>query len=143
MREVIQSWLPDKKFILIHKATKDGFEPNNYHEWCDSMGPQLSVIISSEGYIFGGYIKTMVTSGGNYTETHTLDPSSFLFTITNPFAIPPTHYPLLPGNWKTLHNYSAHLHLGWGKVKKSHNNHNNEYKFQLLTLGSGSHMIWN
>lgn len=96
-------------------GSKDGFEPHNYHEKCDARGPLFTLIMSTDGFLFGGYtLYTLAEELGN-AERPTLHPDCFMFTLTNPHALSPTTYPLTPGSWPTLYTPKEHAHLGWGR----------------------------
>jgi len=89
----IATWLPQKRFVLIYKASRDGFDSKDFHKKCDNKGATLVVIQSSEGgYLFGGY--TAASWSGN--DVYKTDPTAFLFTLSNPHSIPPTQYPVKP-----------------------------------------------
>jgi len=87
----LMEWLPNKKFKLIYKATRDGFGAKNFHSKCDIRGT-LVVVQSVEGYLFGGY--TSQSWEGN--KIYKNDPAAFLFTLSNPHSIPCTQYPITP-----------------------------------------------
>ncbi|CAF1380556.1 unnamed protein product [Adineta steineri] len=78
----------DQKWELIYKATRDGFSANAFHSHCDNKGPTMTIIQSSNNYIFGGYTSVSWTSSQKYQN----DSAAFLFTLTNPHDIPPTKY---------------------------------------------------
>ena len=137
----MRSWLPRSHFHLLYKGTallppsyshlsfhlhllftysilsgtKNGFSPDVFHELCDSRGPLFTLIMSTEGYLFGGYTPTTIShDSSSSSERHALHSNSFLFTLTNPRADPPTTFPLLPGLWPTRYTPFEHIHLGWG-----------------------------
>ncbi|CAF0815357.1 unnamed protein product [Adineta steineri] len=78
----------DQKWGLIYKATRDGFSANAFHSHCDNKGPTMTIIQSSNNYIFGGYTSVSWASSQKYQN----DNAAFLFTLTNPHDIPPTKY---------------------------------------------------
>ena len=41
-------------FVLIYRASRDGWNSSNFHGFCDNKGPTVTVV-RSENYIFGGY----------------------------------------------------------------------------------------
>ena len=54
--KMISDWInPNKKIIYnqIYKATRDGGTGKNFHSYCDNKGPTLTLINSTNGYIFG------------------------------------------------------------------------------------------
>jgi len=85
----ISSWLGQKQFKLIYKATRDGLNATNFHQKCNNQGETLTVFQSSDGYLFGGYTPISWTSRGS----HAFDQRTFIFTLTNPYYIQPTKFP--------------------------------------------------
>jgi hypothetical protein len=79
----------NQKWELIYKATKNGFDAKICHQYCDNQGPTLTVIESSEGYLFGGYTAASWDTG---KPKWINDKTAFLFTLINPHNIPPTKY---------------------------------------------------
>jgi hypothetical protein len=79
----------NQKRELLYKATKNGFDPQIFHQCCDNQGPTLTVIQSSEGYLFGGYTAASWDIENNLWM---VDKTAFLFTLINPYNIPPTKY---------------------------------------------------
>ena len=43
------------KFKLFYRATKDGDSAKEFHKLCDSIGPNLTLVKTRKGYIFGGF----------------------------------------------------------------------------------------
>ena len=57
--KIISDWIiPNRNIIYnqIYKATRDGGTGKDFHVHCDNKGPTLTLIESTNGYIFGGYI---------------------------------------------------------------------------------------
>jgi len=76
----LEKWIGSKgKWKIIYKATKDGFDANTFRSFCSSKGPTITVIKSSNGYIFGGYTPISWGSNNNYQ----YDNKSFLFSFKN------------------------------------------------------------
>ena len=46
--------LRHSSFVLIYRASRDGWESINFHAHCDNKGPTVTVV-KSGNYIFGGY----------------------------------------------------------------------------------------
>ena len=44
-------------FKLIYRATRDGDSSKTFHEKCDNIGPNITVVKTGNGYRFGGYTK--------------------------------------------------------------------------------------
>ena len=46
--------LRHSSFVLIYRASRDGWESIDFHAHCDNKGPTVTVV-KSGNYIFGGY----------------------------------------------------------------------------------------
>jgi hypothetical protein len=80
----------NQRWVLIYKATRDGFASSDFHRCCDDQGPTMTVIRSKDGgYLFGGYTSVSWKSTGTYVADNN---GPYLFTLTNPHGIPPTKY---------------------------------------------------
>ncbi|CAF2225380.1 unnamed protein product [Rotaria magnacalcarata] len=83
----------NQKWDLIYRGSRDGFDSNAFHTRCDNQGSTMTVVRSTNNYLFGGYASVGWTSTyGAYIN----DPRAFLFTLTNPHNIPPTKYLVKP-----------------------------------------------
>ena len=57
---LVNDWLKEKlksgqsDFVLIYRASRDGWASSNFHTHCDNKGPTVTVV-KSGNYIFGGY----------------------------------------------------------------------------------------
>jgi hypothetical protein len=93
-------------WMLIYKATRDGFPSGDFHRCCDNQGPTITVIQSiTGGYLFGGY----TTASWQPTQTYVNDTNgSFLFTLTNSYGIPPTKYSV------KIPTCSIYTHINYG-----------------------------
>jgi hypothetical protein len=80
------------KWILLYKASRDGFKASKFHDKCNNKGPTVSIIRSTDGYIFGGYTSKSWNSYSRTIAEFVKDANSFIFTLTNPNGIPPTMY---------------------------------------------------
>jgi len=70
---------PGKPWKLIYKATKDGWDASNFRTNCSNKNATVTVIVSSNGYIFGGFSPISWNSSGNYA----FDQRCFLFSFKN------------------------------------------------------------
>ena len=56
----VNDWLKEKlksgqsDFVLIYRASRDGWSSTDFHTHCDNKGPTVSVV-KRGNYIFGGY----------------------------------------------------------------------------------------
>ncbi len=74
----------DKVFRLAYRASRDGWRASDFHNHCNFIPNTLTVIKSTTGYVFGGFINGQWNSYGTYNS----DPYSFLYTLTNPNNTP-------------------------------------------------------
>jgi hypothetical protein len=76
----------DKKWSLIYKATRDGFDSGDFHRICNNRSPTLTVIrtrnrlpMKKHDSIFGGYTTIPWSSRQGFHR----DPQAFLFLFTH------------------------------------------------------------
>ena len=67
------------KFVQKFNVLKDGDSATKFHEKCDNIGPNLSIIKTKENIIFGGF--TMNNWSGN--SINKKDDLSFVFNLQN------------------------------------------------------------
>ncbi|CAF3018744.1 unnamed protein product [Rotaria sp. Silwood2] len=80
--------------ILRFGSTRDGFDTNAFHSRCNNKGPTITIIQSSNNYLFGGYTAILwISEVGSWKNDNT----AFLFSLVNPYKIPPTKYLINPG----------------------------------------------
>jgi hypothetical protein len=74
-----------KKFTLLWRGGRDGFGKGDFHSRCDGRANTLTVILDTDGNIFGGFTPVEWDS----TSFWKADPSlrSFLFTLKNPHNV--------------------------------------------------------
>ena len=59
-RQTLIDWLKETltsashDYVLLYRASRDGWSASNFHSCCDNKGPTVTVI-KSGNYIFGGY----------------------------------------------------------------------------------------
>lgn len=99
----------DQRWTLIYKATRDGFDETIFHQHCDHQGPTMTIILSNNNYLFGGYTAIPWTSENGSYKT---DNTAFLFTLTNPHRIPPTKYMIRSANTQ----YAVYHHPSFGST---------------------------
>ena len=81
-------WLgcTSEQLELLYRASHDGWDASNFHEKCDNRGATLTIIKSTGGYIFGGYISASWHSNNIKISSE----EAFLFTLINHANILPT-----------------------------------------------------
>jgi hypothetical protein len=67
---------------LLYRGTRDGFGTANFHSKCDQQSNTVTIILTTGGYIFGGFTPLAWDSGGAYKADNT--GKSFLFSLKNP-----------------------------------------------------------
>ena len=75
------NWINSKNQIkakLLYRKSRDGDTFEIFHQLCDNKGPTITLIRSSEGFIFGGYNPLSWDNHSNWKE----DEQSFLFSLT-------------------------------------------------------------
>ncbi|XP_058953338.2 uncharacterized protein [Pocillopora verrucosa] len=99
-RETLVDWLKDTReslgddYVLLYRASRNGWAASNFHSCCDNKGPTVTVI-KSGNYIFGGYTEQPWQSSN--TAPYKRAPGSFLFSLVNASGLPPTKMPLIDG----------------------------------------------
>jgi hypothetical protein len=83
-----------KQYALLWRGSRDGFGADDFHRRCDGHANTLTVILDTDGNIFGGF--TPVKWESLYPGKEKADPSlkSFLFTLKNPHNFPPRRFAL-------------------------------------------------
>jgi hypothetical protein len=91
-----------KRFSLLWRGSRDGFGAQKFHRRCDGHANTLTVILDTEGNIFGGFTpvewESRVWNGRRQEEDNTrkADESlkSFVFTLKNPHNLPARRFAL-------------------------------------------------
>ena len=74
----------DKIFRLAYRASRDGWRGFDFHDHCNGLYNTLTVVRSTTGFIFGGFLNARWDSRSTYNS----DPYSFIYTLTNPSNSP-------------------------------------------------------
>jgi hypothetical protein len=84
----------EKQFTLLWRGSRDGFGVGDFHKRCDGHANTLTVILDTNGNIFGGF--TPVKWESSIFGKDKADPSqkSFLFTLKNPHDFPARRFEL-------------------------------------------------
>jgi hypothetical protein len=107
-----------KQFSLLWRGSRDGFKAQEFHGRCDGHANTLTVILDTEGNIFGGFTpvewESRVWNGKLSDESNCwkADDSlkSFIFTLKNPHNIPARRFVLRDDSKHTAIN----CHSGFG-----------------------------
>jgi hypothetical protein len=86
-----------KRFSLLWRGSRDGFGARDFHSRCDGHANTLTVILDTNGNVFGGFTPVKWESR-NRIPCHKADTSlrSFIFTLKNPHNIPARKFALKP-----------------------------------------------
>ena len=84
---------PTSEWKLLYRASDDGFKSNVFHEKCDNIPNTVSIIRSSNGYVFGGFTTQAWDSSG----TNKQDENAFIFSMINQGNIS-RKFPIRPHN---------------------------------------------
>jgi hypothetical protein len=93
-----------QRFSLLWRGSRDGFGACDFHSRCDGRGNTLTVILDTNGNIFGGFTPVEWESRqwnrklGKEHNGYKADPSlkSFILTLKNPHNIPARRFALKP-----------------------------------------------
>jgi hypothetical protein len=88
-----------KQFTLLWRGSRDGFGVGDFHSRCDGHPNTLTVILDTNGNIFGGFTPVECESReweGDGSNIYKGDQSlkSFLFTLKNPHNFPARRFAL-------------------------------------------------
>jgi len=93
----------DQRWQLIYKGTTHGFNSDAFHRLSNNQGATMTVLRSTNGYLFGGYASQSWQS----TNTSINAPNSFLFLLTNANGNQPTKF-LYNNNGQALYDNSGY-----------------------------------
>jgi hypothetical protein len=82
----------EKQFSLLWRGSRDGFSANMFHSRCDGHANTLTVILDTDGNVFGGFTPVEWDLCGNFKADASL--KSFLFTLKNPHNVPARRFAL-------------------------------------------------
>jgi hypothetical protein len=74
----VASWLPDARFSLLYRGSRDGMTPNDFHRLCDDKGKTL-VLVRVGSCVFGGYADRHWDKSSYGVKA----PGSFVFIVVN------------------------------------------------------------
>jgi hypothetical protein len=98
--------LRGKELMLLWRASRDGFDSATFHELCDGRCNTLTLVQDTNNFIFGGFTPVAWESqpASEEEEEEEINDGlelkeddsgrSYLFTLRNPYALPPKRFPL-------------------------------------------------
>ncbi|RNA04961.1 BTB POZ domain-containing KCTD21 [Brachionus plicatilis] len=128
----------EDKIEIIYRATTDGFSAQNFHSKCDHAKKTLTIIETTDNYIFGGYTEQSWDGNCVYKD----DPNAFIFSIDNNIkgTIEPTSceeafycYPIYGPTFGAGHD----IHISNNSNSSNHSySQNHSYQTSLSLTGS-------
>lgn len=105
-----------KEIVLLWRGSRDGFGAADFHRLCNGHPNTLTVIFTTDGYVFGGF--TPVAWESPEEENSKADPSekTCLFTLTNSYGVPPRKFAIYKAYMKsaiTCDAKSGPMFGGW------------------------------
>jgi hypothetical protein len=84
----------NQSYQLLYRGSRDGFSCANQHAKVGGHSNTITLVETTEGFIFGCYITCLWDSSNKWKsdESH----RSFLFTLKNPHNIPPRKFLMKP-----------------------------------------------
>ena len=97
---------------LLYRASRDGWDAYDFHRMCDDKGATVTVVRSSDGYIFGGYTDVAWGDDGEWKSST----ESFLFSLEDYYSIGPVKMPIMSHttDYAVLHDSSYGPLFGGG-----------------------------
>lgn len=81
-RWVMETVQAKVKYQLLWQGTRDTFAASAFHSKCNGKGPTVSVIVSNNGKIFGGYTSESWGYGGS-SGAYKYDATAFIYSLTH------------------------------------------------------------
>jgi hypothetical protein len=94
-----------KTWRLLYRGTRDGFGSSNFHSKCDQQSNTVTIILTTAGYIFGGFTPIAWDSSNAFKDDNT--GQSFVFSLKNPRNPEPKIFPLSDAS-KAIRCYSGY-----------------------------------
>ena len=105
-----------KSGILLYSTAKDGVSPVVFHQKCDNKGPTITIVKTSDGHVFGGYMPRSWVSESMYNECE----DSFIFSLSDGQNIKPVKCPLKIYKKSTaIYQNEENNSPGWGEVSEA------------------------
>jgi hypothetical protein len=82
----------NKKRTLLYRGTRDGFGSGVFHTKCDCQRNTLTIILTTKGYVFGGFTPIAWDSSSGYKPDSTKE--SFVFSLISPRGKVPQKFAL-------------------------------------------------
>jgi hypothetical protein len=83
-----------KRWTVLWRGSRDGFTAKGFHRRCDRHANTLTLILDTDGNVFGGFTPVERESPLNWKTKGDDSLRSFLFTLRNPHGVPPRKFAL-------------------------------------------------
>lgn len=70
---------------LLYRGSRDGFKAKDFHSKCDELSATITVIKSTNGYVFGGYTAALWNDKSSSVGS---DSNAFIFSLVNQHSHP-------------------------------------------------------
>jgi len=95
--------LTEKKFKLLLRGSRDGFQAYVFHQKCDQKGETIVIVESTLGHVFGGYTTIPWSSANNYVN----DTKSFIFLLRSTKGSAPSRWEVT-NTANAIYSYTAY-----------------------------------
>jgi hypothetical protein len=93
-----------KQWKLLYRRIPDGFGASNFQSKCDSKSNTVTIILTTKGFIFGGFSSLAWDSNNQYKVDNAR--KSFIFSVRNPHNIADKKFSLTDPTY-TIRCYSS------------------------------------
>jgi hypothetical protein len=83
----------EKEWTLLYRGTRDGFGASDFHSKCDDRRNTVTLILTTKGFIFGGFIPLSWDSRNAFKADDS--EQSFIFSVKDPRNGEPKSFPLV------------------------------------------------
>ena len=99
---------------LLYRATRDGFEQENFYQKCDEKNNTICIIQTTNDNIFGGYTSLKLSKSQSQFFNHETDPFAFVYLIRSNKGDNPRIFPV-QNNGKLAIQHYMHGYLSFGQ----------------------------
>jgi hypothetical protein len=103
--------LKSKSYHLLYRGSRDGFDSTPFHQRVDYHSHTLTIVETTKGFIFGGYIANEWDSSNKWKSDDSL--KSFLFTLKNPHNLAARTFSLKPDRKQYIIYCYSNTYLVW------------------------------
>jgi hypothetical protein len=108
-----------KQLTLLWRGSRDGFRATDFHSRCDGHANTLTMILDTDGNIFGGFTRARWESGFRTKYNPGRSLKSYIFTVKNPHNVPARSFALKAQRKDEAILCNSHLQF-WREVHQRH-----------------------